>query len=189
MALLSYRSRVSVRSTDYDNEPVTFDVHNWRMLKYGLLYSDHHRRSEMGVMVSALEHVRMLPHVNIKDVMEFNSRGREARVNQYHTRYEGTVFPFCWDCNGAGKFDWVQATCVDKRYPPQDAVKRFVRDERYVYMNPDYDDLVFAKAHLEPGESYCKLCRGFGVMIDGRFKIFKGMAGLRDGLVQVEATI
>jgi len=169
------------------HEPWSFDIHDWRMIKEGVVYVDHHKRAEVGVLISAKDQIRFMPHMTIKQIMEYNNHGKEIKFEHYHVGYRSKdeAITYCYDCKGIGKFDWIQQAAVARRLKWGDAPKHFVRDETCYYVHPEFDNYLFSKVQLQPGDVYCSLCHGFGIMLDARFNIFKGMVGIKKRLIKV----
>jgi len=153
------------------------------------MYSKQHGREEDGVLISAKEHMRFIPHFTIDHIVDFNNKGRDFKHNQYHFGYRSLdmAITYCYECKGVGKFDWIQQTAPARALQWGEAPKHFTRDERFYYVHPNFSTYLFAKVKLEPGDSYCTFCRGFGIVLDARFKIFRGMIGLRTKLLEIEA--
>lgn len=182
-----YWSDKQVTKSLYSHEPFSFDIHDWRMMKYGNIHSNQHSRSELCTLISAKENIRVIPHIKIHEILEINALGRDHRVNRYHFGYRGATeaITYCFRCKGAGKFDWIQSASSSMRYKWGEAPKYFVRDEQWCYVHPEFDNYVFAKALLEPGDTYCSECNGFGIVLDGRLSVFKGMRGIKKRIVQI----
>ena len=154
------------------------------------MYSKDHGREEHGVLISSKENMRFVPHLTIKVLMRFNQQGRDAKFIQYHFGYRGShmAITYCYHCRGVGKFDWIQQTSDARRPKWGEARMYFTRDEEFYYAYPDFNNYLFAKAKVEPGDIHCTKCHGFGLELDGRYKIFRGMIGIKKRLVQIEAT-
>lgn len=183
-----YESKERITRSSPPFEPVNFDIHNWRMMREGPFFVKDYEREEIGVYISSEENIRFIPHATIKELMEYNSAGRDHREEKYHlgVRSSTDYLTYCYDCKGVGKFDWIQKASVAMRYPWGEAPKHFVRDESYYYVYPKYKNYLFAKVLLEPGDTYCPTCQGFGIILDGRMKVFKGMVGIKQRLVRIE---
>ena len=180
-------SNVTTTTSYRNNSPFKLDIHDWRMMHQGRVFIKQYKRSVKGVLISVKDYVHMIPYATIPELMDVNTRGRAAVIEHFHINYLGVGAPFCWNCCGIGKFDWVQRTCAAKRYGPGVAPKYFVRDESCHYAHPEYPNFIFAKVQLAPGEEYCHLCQGFGIMLDARYSIFKRMPKLKKNVVRVEA--
>lgn len=187
MAIISWSNKV--RHSSYKNEPYNFDIHDWRLIRYGLVVIEEFKRQEVGVYISAKENIRFIPHLTIPQVMCYNSQGRDFHFEGYHVGYRGYkhALTYCFKCRGAGKFDWIQMTSVAKRFKWGDAPKHFVRDESVYYMYPGFDNYLFARVKLEPGDEYCQECQGLGISLDGRHGLYKGMKGIKHKLFPVDA--
>jgi len=167
-------------------EPVYFNIHDWRMMKYGKIYSKMHGREELCVLISAKENVRVMPHITIPELMNYNALGKDFEVNKYHFRGVKESLLYCWECGGVGKFDWIQQTSPSRRLKWEEAANHFVRDESCYYIYPGLDNYRFARVAIQPGETRCEKCRGFGISLNGRFGAFKGMKDIKKKLIKIE---
>jgi hypothetical protein len=165
-----------------------FDIHDWRMMKYGKIYSKKHGRDELCVLISAKENIRVIPHTTILELMDYNARGKQFEVTKYHFAYKVSKegMAYCWRCKGAGKFDWIQKTSPERMLRWGDAPKSFVRDESCHYIYPNFDNYIFARVAIQPGETRCEKCEGFGILLDGRFGALKGMKDIKKKLIKIE---
>ena len=187
MAIIKWLSG-NVNTAKFRHEPVSFDVHDWRMMREGKLFSKMHGREEAGVLISAKEHIRFIPHITISDINDFNCHGRDFTATHYHFGYRSSrmAITYCYECRGVGKFDWVQKTSPARRPKWIDAHKNFERDVNFYHVYPQFDNYVFAKVSLNPGDEHCPKCQGFGIELDGRHRIFRGMIKIKDRLRMID---
>jgi len=189
MAILNWVGTHTTKA-HYVHEPVDFDIHDWRALREGKVYSKQHGRRENGLLISAKENIRFVPHFTIKELLNLNKQGRKVKHTQYHFGYRSSdmALTYCHDCRGVGKFDWIQQTSPARHPIYGEAPKHFTRDEDFYYALHNFSSYLFAKVKLEPGDTYCTVCHGFGIELDARFKIFKGMVGIKKRLVKIKSS-
>jgi len=175
MAILHW-NEVTI-SRGYHHHLYNFDIYNWRMIRQGRLYIKKFKRDEEGVLISAKEHLRFIPHATISQVLKYNEYPKDFIFDKYHVGYKSSdvAMAYCSTCRGIGKFDWIQLTSPAKKLPYGAAPKNFIRDENASYSYPGNPNYIFAKVKLEIGDVYCDSCHGFGINLDGRFKLFQGM--------------
>lgn len=174
----------------YRNEPYRFDIYNWRILREGRIYITRFKREETGVFISAQHHMRFLPHMTIKEVLHLNEKNdRDVSFEQFHISCKGVKesITYCAKCHGVGKFDWIQRIAPERRLLWKNAPRHFIRDESKYYLYPGFDNYIFAKAKLNPEDTYCEECQGFGILLDARYSIYRGMKGIKQKLYPIKA--
>ena len=105
---------------------------------------------------------------------------------------------WCPKCSGLGKLDWVSSAMTNSRrdYNRERFTRsRFERNKERVlfYKSAKYNngykfDIVLAPVMVEDprAEMICKYCKGTGLNLDARHRIFDGMPGLRHKLKEFE---
>lgn len=98
---------------------------------------------------------------------------------------------YCYPCGGRGIVDWISSAMNNPRPRGYGKYARlYERDEKIVMFYKDdvtYNfNKVFSRVKEEPGYRICRNCKGTGLALDARHRIFSGMPGLKRKLKALE---
>lgn len=172
-----------------EDDPVNFDIHDWRLLWQGKVFIKRFKRGEFGTIISAKKDVRFIPHLNIADIMRINAKGKDHKQKVFNATLFGSdhAITYCGECMGLGRFDWIARTSRERRPKWREAQCQFERDESIYHVYPGCDTMLLAHTKLNEGDVHCEACNGIGLEVDGRHTIYRGMKGIKKKLYPIEA--
>ena len=173
------------RHHKFADHPLKIDIYNWRLMRYGEVKV--REQTGNGTLICLTDSTFFVPNVGVDALMKLNLRNQDHVLDIYFESIMGYYPPiWCHVCNGAGKTDWIQKISPARKPHMAEAKKLFIRDTSKHYVYPDSVDHALAKTLLYDGEEYCPRCSGFGFLLDGRFRIFKGMKNIKNSLQEIQ---
>ena len=166
------------------DHPLKIDIYDWRLMRYGEV--KYGGQTGYGTLVFIPDSMFFVPNIGIQELMELNNKEKDTVLDTYFESILGVYFP-CWciSCWGSGKTDWIQKISPSRKPKMQEAMKQFIRDETKMFIHPNSSNHIFSKTKINEAEEYCPRCNGFGYVMDGRFRLFKGVKKLKSSLQEI----
>jgi hypothetical protein len=182
MAILSFKIPV-------ESSPRSIIIDNWRYITAVRYNYGNNQRTEGTKIVLPDQTIDVMGYTPpmIKEIIHNDELVENVIFSRNLYEYPG----YCYKCGGLGKIDWVTGAMGDsgRHVPYNRYATRFVRDKKIVmfYYDGDYRfNKLFARVELEEGYRICANCKGTGMALDARQRIFQGMPGLKRKLKAFE---
>lgn len=165
--------------------PMITDIHHWRFMAEKNLYIDLYDKFSYGLIICTRDEIVFVPNLALEQVIKYEKE-KIGKVFHFHFHIRFLHPGFCSECNGSGKFDWIQKMYKERRLTKGRAKFSFIRDEKSYYVHQDSNKHIFSKVQLDKGETYCPACSGFGIKTDGRLKVFRGLNNIKNKLTELK---
>lgn len=189
--LLRWSNRYRVVKNDHQygirSTPASTDIYHWKVIYYGSLSIAPHGNID-GTFIRTIHGMWFLPGMLIEDLLNYLFIDKATELSQFFINYNDYNVPDCFKCKGSGRLDWIsRLTSV------QDSVK-YTRDPNAILqyskkvggvIDQTFPFLYISQSKLEKGEFHCWQCRGTGVLLDARYRLFSGLVKIKHRLKEV----